>query len=236
MVNYPFGDQYHHSSTDSGTLSRSADATTGVSPWDASGRPLQQQQQSLSNWGRNENTGFDQHQSHAPISLSSAAFNPRQDAMQQQQHTNLLWPKQPPLPNMNGDAGRARMKAKAVARSPEISRGQDDVRNGSLNQQGSGLDNAFPAPIADSAVPRKNLSSLEVARALMEGGNAQPQPYVPDDAMQRISLKVANCTPDQLSADMFCRLRSLLLTADASVVQVRRLLFVCSLLSLQACW
>ena len=136
-------------------------------------------------------------------------------------------------PEVNGRQGpEVKSKAKSVTRSPVVSlgkslptEGKDDLNSGPLHHQGRGLlDNA---PAADSVVPpRKNLSSLEVAQALMEGNNEQPQAYVPDDAMCRISLKVANCTPDQLSADMFCRLRSLLLTADASVVQVRRL-FVC---------
>ena len=46
-------------------------------------------------------------------------------------------------------------------------------------------------------------------------------PFQPSTLLKvRISLKVANCTPDQLPADMYCRLRSLLLTADASVIQV----------------
>ena len=49
-----------------------------------------------------------------------------------------------------------------------------------------------------------------------------PPPVLPfpPSLQVRISLKVANCSPEQLPPDLYCRLRSLLLTADASVVLV----------------
>ena len=51
--------------------------------------------------------------------------------------------------------------------------------------------------------------------------NDLPPLSFPSASLQvRISLKVANCSPEQLPPDLYCRLRSLLLTADASVVQV----------------
>jgi len=111
--------------------------------------------------------------------------------------------------------------------SPEMRLGEVPVgliseRNFSLPplrlQQQSGP--AIP-PSAATANLRNNLSSLEASKALMEGCvDPPPSYYLPEDTMFRISLKVANCTPDQLPPDLFCRLRSLLLTAHASVIQV----------------
>ncbi|KAG2436388.1 hypothetical protein HXX76_006695 [Chlamydomonas incerta] len=62
------------------------------------------------------------------------------------------------------------------------------------------------------------MSSFDMARRLVAGGGAGAQ-YRSDDFLVRVSIKVANCTPDELPPDLYQRLQSLLATADASLIQ-----------------
>ncbi|KAG2490036.1 hypothetical protein HYH03_011501 [Edaphochlamys debaryana] len=60
-------------------------------------------------------------------------------------------------------------------------------------------------------------SSFDLARRLVAGGGRTA--YRSDDLMVRVSIKIANVTPDELPPDLFQRLRNLLDTADSSLVQ-----------------
>eukprot|EP00198_Chlamydomonas_reinhardtii_P010649 XP_001699986.1 squamosa promoter binding protein [Chlamydomonas reinhardtii] len=62
------------------------------------------------------------------------------------------------------------------------------------------------------------MSSFDMARRLVAGGGAGAQ-YRSDDFLVRVSIKVANCTPEELPPDLYQRLQSLLATADASLIQ-----------------
>ncbi|KAG2454570.1 hypothetical protein HYH02_000415 [Chlamydomonas schloesseri] len=62
------------------------------------------------------------------------------------------------------------------------------------------------------------MSSFDMARRLVAGGGAGAQ-YRSDDFLMRVSIKVANCTPNELPPDLYQRLQSLLATADASLIQ-----------------
>ncbi|GFR40773.1 hypothetical protein Agub_g1387 [Astrephomene gubernaculifera] len=75
--------------------------------------------------------------------------------------------------------------------------------------QGMGVGSVGAAP---------GMSSFELARRLVASGGAAAQ-YKSEDLMVRVSIKIANCTPDQLPPDLYQRLRNLLNTADASLVQ-----------------
>lgn len=61
--------------------------------------------------------------------------------------------------------------------------------------------------------------SFEAARRLVSEGGAAAAFVVPPDMLARVSMKIANCTPQDLPPDLYDRLCNLLRTADASLVQ-----------------
>ncbi|KXZ44247.1 hypothetical protein GPECTOR_70g477 [Gonium pectorale] len=68
------------------------------------------------------------------------------------------------------------------------------------------------------AAPRPGAqSSFDLARRLVASGGAAAQ-YKGEDLMVRVSIKIANCTPDQLPPDLYQRLRNLCSAADATVL------------------
>ncbi|EFJ41724.1 hypothetical protein VOLCADRAFT_107563 [Volvox carteri f. nagariensis] len=95
--------------------------------------------------------------------------------------------------------------------------GMNGIASG-MSGMASGMATSGPlvAPPANAATPAS--SSFDLARRLVASGGAAAQ-YQSEDLLVRVSIKIANCTPDQLPVDLYQRLRNLLNTADASLVQ-----------------
>ncbi|GIL86845.1 hypothetical protein Vretimale_15599 [Volvox reticuliferus] len=82
----------------------------------------------------------------------------------------------------------------------------------------SGMATSGPMLPSATSAAASGSSSFDIARRLVASGGAAAQ-YQSEDLLIRVSVKIANCTPDQLPADLYQRLRNLLSTADASLVQ-----------------
>ncbi|GIL81719.1 hypothetical protein Vretimale_1355 [Volvox reticuliferus] len=82
----------------------------------------------------------------------------------------------------------------------------------------SGMATSGPMLPSATSTAASGSSSFDVARRLVASGGAAAQ-YQSEDLLIRVSVKIANCTPDQLPVDLYQRLQNLLNTADASLVQ-----------------
>jgi len=64
------------------------------------------------------------------------------------------------------------------------------------------------------------MTSFEMARMLMaRGGPSSAVQYKSEDVMVRVSMKIANCTPDQLPPDLYLKLKAKLAECDATMIQ-----------------
>ncbi len=111
----------------------------------------------------------------------------------------------------NGDGGYGVRDPTAIAAT--LSGQAYPISNG--NGAAEGINSGYGS---NGHVSGGGMSSLDVARRLVASGGPAAQ-YQSQDIIVRVSLKIADCTPDQLPPDLYQRIRNLVQNADAELVQ-----------------